>query len=451
MNSWDLLYSCSLSDVVACVHRLPNPLQAHRTTLAWHASSGPSDPKSVCLLQAPPELLPPQAAAAGGVRALGWALAAVSAPPRGLFADIGGVPAAPGDAAAREGARAWRTAAAAALRRLPPLLAALGAAGALDASAAAESASKPSALAVPASPYPAETLPSRRGAPLRPGVLIEELPDAGAAELEAPPAADPIHVTLAAALFLGRGRGLLDAPWADAATGDAARALLSCLASASGHTHGKTSGSAVRSSGPASRTEPGPAGQEQGPPQLQDAAAGVGSGTGSPAASNGVEGKAAAGVSIEQRAAALPSSSCAHAKAPGALGILAVVPDSAAEKDLDRKLAGPGCAQAEALGAPGTLVGVAGGAAQQLVAALLRPAAVRLHRVLAPAPGGTREGARVAPERGAQCPNSHKSVQVVPQSCWVQVKGAGMCCDVECCAGTQWCRLGTLQAGARHI
>ena len=368
------------------------------------------------LVQAPAGLVLPHAAAAGGARALGWALSAVSAPPRGLFADIGGAPTAPVDSAARDAALAWRAVAAAVLRRLPPLLAALGAAGALDASAVADAGGEPGALAAPASAqagtahgnpatYPTETLSPRRGAPLRPGVLIEELPDAGAAEPEAPPAADPVTLTLAAALFLDDGRGPLHAPWADAATGDAARALLSCLASACGLPRGSARGSAVPGGGPAYRGEPGAAGQERGAGAAlpkQDAAAGARIGAGAAAGSGGEEAGAAAAVCAEHGASAPPSSSCTPAESLGAREALTRAPDGFAQTDPDAASAGPSCARAESAGAHETLNRVADSATQQLVAALLRPAALQLHRMLAPAPQSAREGARVAPERGAR-------------------------------------------------
>lgn len=406
--------------------------------------------QAVHLVQAPAGLVPPRAAAAGGVRALGWALSAVGAPPRSLFADIGGVPTAPVDSAARDGARAWRAMAATVLRRLPPLLAALSAAGALDASAVVDAGSEPGALATPASAqagtraahgyratHPKETLSPRRGAPLRPGVLIEELPDAGAAEPEAPPAADPVPATLAAALFLDSGREPLDAPWADAAIGDASRALLSCLASACGLPHGRARGSAMPGGGPAHRGEPGTAGRERAAGAtlaVQDAAAGAGRGAGVAAGSGGEEFKAAAANSATDGTAALPSSSRTPAELRRVRNTVTRAPDGSAQTDPDEESAAPSCAQAESSGAHEALAGVMDSTAQQLVAALLRPAAMRLHRVLAPAPESTREGARVAPQRGARLSSSQQGLQGCAGallSAWQRPPFAAWCARAE--------------------
>lgn len=305
---------------------------------------------AVALLKAPSGLLPPRVAAGAGVNALRCTLAAIESPPRSLFADIGGVPAHPEDDAARTAARSWHRMAAHALECLPPLVAALDVAGALDTSAAM----------APSAASPCENMHPRASARLRPGVLIEELPDDGDQPVtDAPPVADLVPALLAAALFIGGRRdspwadggggvgsgGPPDAPWADEATMRAARVLVACLASS----FRRARGAARRAADDMhSSLEP-----------CDDAELeGGGSGEGGPRGGVPADGELRDSGELEGVGR---GSSGSTAGAP-------VTPATEAEQDL--------------------------------VAALLPAAAGRVHRVLAPAPESARDSARLAPHTG---------------------------------------------------
>ena len=303
---------------------------------------------------------PPRERLLGGAAALAWALEAVSSPPRGVFADIGGAPAAPDDPAGRAAAAAWRAMAAEVLSRMPLLLAALADAGGLagltrpGAGPGAGPGGGQHAAVAPAGgdrggadvsgpprcvAWGEHAGGAGGGVGMRPGVLIEELPDdrdlaADAAEAQEP--LDPVPSLLAAALFVDGGAPPLDAPWADAASGRAALALVAAL---------------ERLIGPAQRTSPGARRAEPG-----------------------------AGTCVAPAGLAAAAAPGTAADAAGARG------EDAAER-LGPVSAAPGSA--------------APAAARRTVAALLPAAARRLHRALDPPREAPGDGARVVPLRGA--------------------------------------------------
>jgi len=337
---------------------------------------------------------PPRERLLGGAAALAWALEAVSSPPRGVFADVGGAPAAPDDPAGRAAAAAWRAMAAEVLGRLPPLLAALADAGGLAGltrSGADPGAGPGGDQHAAAAPDGGDrggadvSGPPRRvawaehaggagsGVGMRPGVLIEELPadgDPAAEGAEVPEPVDPVPALLAAALFIDGGAPPLDAPWADAAGGCAALALVAAL--------DRLIRPAPRRSPGARRAEPGagacvaparPAAATAAPRAAEDAA--------------GARGRDAAGARAKDATGARAEDVTGARAAEDAMGARA--------EDAAGRL-GSGSA------APGPAAPAAG---RRAVAALLPAAARRLHRALDPPREARGDGARVAPLRGA--------------------------------------------------